>query len=287
MHLTNESTIKELMRRHGLRFSKTMGQNFIVNPSVCPRMAELGGASKEVGVLEIGPGIGVLTRELAQRAGKVVALELDRGLIPLLGETLADFDNVRVLSGDAMKMNLPALLQEHFAGMRVVVCANLPYYITSPMLMKLLEDRLAVDSITVMVQKEAAARICAPFPSRQAGAITAAVNYYSDPAVLFPVSRGSFLPAPNVDSAVIRLNVRPPKIAVIDEKLLFAVIRGSFAQRRKTILNSISAALGLEKSLLRSALLAAGVAESSRAEQLSLEQFACISGALRLLLPGS
>ena len=286
MQLTNETTIKDLMRRHGLRFSKTMGQNFIINPSVCPRMADLGGVTDAVGVLEIGPGIGVLTRELAQRARKVVALELDRGLIPLLGETLADFDNVRVISGDAMKTDLAALLEEHFAGMRVVVCANLPYYITSPVLMKLLEDRLAVDSITVMVQKEAAARICAPFPSRQAGAITAAVNYYSAPSVLFPVSRGSFLPAPNVDSAVIRLDVRPPIVALEDEKLFFAVVRGSFAQRRKTVLNSISAALGLEKSTLRSALLTAGIAENSRAEQLSLEQFARISDALSLLQQG-
>lgn len=272
--LTDPAVIKELLQRHGFSFSRALGQNFIINPSICPRMAELGGAAPEVGVLEIGPGFGVLTAELCRRAKKVVAIELDDRLPPILAETLAEFRNVTIVSGDAMTLNLPALLEEHFAGMPVVVCANLPYYITSPIIMRLLEEPLPIRSLTVMVQKEAAQRITAAPGTRECGAISAAVWYYSTPRLLFPVSRGSFLPAPAVDSAVIRLDLPqelPPDTPPKED--FFAVVRAGFGQRRKTMLNSLAAGLRWEKERVRAVLAAAEIAESARAEQITLEQW--------------
>lgn len=282
-NLTNPSVIRGLMARHGMRFSKKMGQNFLINPSVCPRIAELGGAGPDVGAIEIGPGIGVLTAELASRCRKVVAIELDRRLPPILAETLADFDNVRVLNADVLEVDLRALMEEHFPGMDVIVCANLPYYITSPVIMRLLEGRLTppLRAVTVMVQKEAAARICAPLPSRQAGALTVAVAYYSEPRVLFDVSPGSFLPAPDVQSSVIRLDLRSaPPVDAVDEALFFRVVKAAFAQRRKTILNGLAAGFNLSKPELSARLEAAGVSPAARAEQLRLEDFAAVANSL-------
>lgn len=277
--LTDRGVIRNVMERHGFTFSKSLGQNFIVNPSVCPRIAQEGGAAPGVGVIEIGAGIGVLTAELARRADKVVCVEIDRRLLPILAETLAEFSNITIVNADVMKTDLAALIAREFPGMEVVVCANLPYYITSPILMSLLEQRLPIRSITVMVQKEAAQRICAQPGTRDSGAITAAVRYYSQPRVLFPVSRGSFLPAPEVDSAVIRLDLHPtPPVAVADEATLFRVIRGAFGQRRKTVLNTLSAALKLPKEETRALLEQAGVPATARAEALTLEQFAAIAG---------
>ncbi len=278
--LTDIGYIRDLLERHGFHFSKKLGQNFLVNPSVCPRMADACGADKDSGVLEIGPGIGVLTRELAERAGKVVAIELDDRLPPVLAETLAEQDNVEIVSGDCLKIDLHRLLAEKFGDQPVAVCANLPYYITSPIIMSLLESRLPVTSITVMVQKEAAQRLCAQVGTREAGAVTLAVQYYAEAETLFTVSRGSFLPAPNVDSAVIRLTVRQtPPCAVKDEGALFRLIRAGFGQRRKTLLNSLSSA-GYGKQMLAAALEAAKVPATARAEQLTLVQFAAIADAL-------
>ena len=277
--LTDRGVIRDVMERHGFTFSKSLGQNFIVNPSVCPRIAQEGGAAPGVGVIEIGAGIGVLTAELARRADKVVCVEIDRRLLPILAETLAEFSNITIVNADVMKTDLAALIAREFPGMEVVVCANLPSYITSPILMSLLEQRLPIRSITVMVQKEAAQRICAQPGTRDSGAISAAVRYYSQPRVLFPVSRGSFLPAPEVDSAVIRLDLHPtPPVAVADEATLFRVIRGAFGQRRKTVLNTLSAALELPKEETRTLLEQAGVPATARAEALTLEQFAAIAG---------
>jgi len=278
--LTNPQYIKSLMKKHGVRFSKGLGQNFIVNPDVCPEMASLSGSGEGVGALEIGPGVGVLTRELALSCEKVACVEIDPSLLPVLAETMAPFPNVEVIRGDVLKTDLHALIGERFPGLDVIVCANLPYYITSPILMHLLESRLPVKSITVMVQKEAAQRICAPLPSRQAGAITAAVHYYSVPRLLFPVAKESFLPPPKVDSAVIRLDVRSqPAVAVNREALLFRIIRGAFAQRRKTIHNSLAAALSMDKSAVAGLLAGAGVSLTARPEALSLEEFAAIANA--------
>lgn len=276
--LSDIGTIRQILSRHGFNFSKALGQNFLINPSVCPRMAEESGAGPGMGVIEVGPGIGVLTCELAQRADKVVAIELDKRLPPVLEETLAEFDNVKIINGDVLKVNINQIIREEFEGMPVCVCANLPYYITSPVIMRLLEERLPVTSLTVMVQKEAADRICALPGTRAAGAISVAVRYYAEPEVLFKVSRGSFMPAPNVDSAVIRLNVRQiPAVDVQDEKQFFAVIKAAFGQRRKTVQNSLCAGLSIAKDSVTKALTAAGIPLTARAEQLTMEQFAGLS----------
>lgn len=259
-NLTDPAVVKEILQRHGFHFSKKLGQNFIINPAVCPRMAELGGAAPGVGALEIGPGFGVLTAELARRAEKVVAIELDDRLPPILRETLAEFDNVTVVQGDAMAIDLTELIRQDFSGMEVIICANLPYYITSPLLMRLLELRLPVKAITVMVQREAAERITATPGSRECGAISAAVWYYSEPKRLFGVSRGSFLPAPEVDSTVMRLDLRQqPPFALPNEADYFAVVRAAFGQRRKTILNTLSSGLGLSKEMTRALLAEADI----------------------------
>ena len=273
--------IKRIMEDSGFTFSKALGQNFLVNPSVCPRMAELCGATKETGVIEVGPGVGVLTNELCKVAKKVVAIELDPRLPEILKKTLADHDNVKVVSGDVMKIDLHKLIEEEFEGMDVMVCANLPYYITSPVIMKLLEERLPIKALTVMVQKEAADRLCAQMGTRQTGAVTAAVRYYSEPKLLFKVSAGSFMPAPKVDSAVIRMDIHgETPVSVGDEKLFFRVVRGAFSQRRKTVTNSLSSLLSLEKSKILSACEKSGVSPMARAEALSMEEFAALTNAI-------
>lgn len=276
--LSDIGTIKDILSRHGFNFSKGLGQNFLINPSVCPKMAELSSAGEGVGVIEIGPGIGVLTQELCERADKVVAVEIDQRLIPVLEETLGEYDNLKVINDDVMKLDLKKLIEDEFNGLKVVVCANLPYYITSPVIMKLLEDRLPIESITVMVQKEAAQRICAEVGSRESGAVTVAVNFYSKPEMLFSVSAGSFMPAPKVDSAVMKLSVyEKPLFELEDEKKFFTVVKAAFAQRRKTVLNSISSSLGLEKGAVNEILSESGVNPQARAEKLSMEDFAEIS----------
>ena len=279
--LSDIAVIRDVLGRHGFHFSKSLGQNFLVNPGVCPRMAEECGAGPESGVLEIGPGIGVLTAELARRAGRVVSIELDQRLLPVLDETLEEFSNVKIVNGDVMKVDLHALLREEFPGMQVAVCANLPYYITSPVIMRLLEEKLPVTSLTVMVQKEAAERLCAAPGTRQCGAVSAAVRYYAEPRLLFGVGRGSFLPQPNVDSAVIRFDIldRPP-VEVDSEKDFFALVKAAFGQRRKTVANSVSALLGLSKDRVQRACERAGVSPTARAEQLTMEELAALSRAI-------
>ncbi|MBQ4396155.1 MAG: 16S rRNA (adenine(1518)-N(6)/adenine(1519)-N(6))-dimethyltransferase RsmA [Clostridia bacterium] len=278
-NLSDIGTIKDIMQRHGFSFSKGLGQNFLINPSVCPRMAEQCGADARTGVLEIGPGIGVLTAELARRARKVAAVELDDRLLPVLDETLRDFDNVRVVHGDVMKLDLAALIAECFADCeKVAVCANLPYYITSPVIMMLLESRLPVSAITVMVQKEAADRLCAGVGSRESGAVTVAVHYYAEPELLFKVSRGSFMPSPNVDSAVIRLSVREePAVDVGDEGVFFGMVRAGFSQRRKTLANSLTSGGFLKREEAARALADAGIPANTRIEALDMGQLANLS----------
>lgn len=279
--LSDLSTMREILSRHGFTFSKALGQNFLINPSVCPRMAELCGANAESGVLEIGPGMGVLTRELAKRSKKTVAVELDTRLLPVLAETLADYPNASVVQGDVMKLDLHQLLQQEFSGMQVAVCANLPYYITSPVIMKILEEKLPITALTVMVQKEAADRICAKPGTRACGAVSAAVQYYAEPEILFQVSRGSFMPAPNVDSTVIRLNVRPqPPVELHSEETFFRLVKAAFGQRRKTALNAVSAGMGLPKAQVAEAMERAGIAPNARAEQMTLEMLASFSNEL-------
>jgi len=279
--LSNISTVKSVMAKHHMDFSKSLGQNFLVNPAVCPRIAEEGILGEEYGVIEIGTGIGVLTNELAKRAKKVVGIEIDERLLPILEETLADHSNIKIIHADVMKTDLKAVIAEEFGEMPVCLCANLPYYITSPVLMKLLEERLPIDAITVMVQKEAADRLCALPGTRECGAVSFAVRYYSEPEVLFPVSRGSFLPPPKVDSAVIRLNVRPQDSVERElEPFLFKLVRTAFSQRRKTLVNPVSGQLGFSKQQVREALDAAGLKPTARAEELTFDRFAALARAL-------
>lgn len=279
--LSDPKALGELLRRHGIRLQKGLGQNFLINPSVCPRMAEACGAENCAGVLEIGPGVGVLTRELSKIAKKVVAVELDKKLLPVLSETLSGCPNVEIVQGDVLKLNLSRLIAEKFGGGPICVCANLPYYITSPVIMALLEGGLPLTTVTVMVQKEAARRLCAPPGVRECGAVSVSVHYRSRPRILFEVGRGSFLPPPSVDSAVIQFELlREPPIRVRDEDVFFKVARGAFAQRRKTAANSLSGALRLDKGLIEARLLEAGLPANIRAEQLSLSQFGALSNAL-------
>lgn len=279
--LTDISYVKAVLSKHGFTFSKALGQNFLVNPSVCPKMAQMCGCGDRVGAIEIGPGAGVLTAELAKTAYKVTAVELDKRLLPVLEETLAQYNNVKVINADAMKLDFVKLIEEEFGGGEVVICANLPYYITSPVIMRLLEERLPINSLTVMVQKEAAERICAEPGTRESGAISAAVHYYSDPELLFKVSAGSFLPAPKVDSAVIRLNIlKEPSVAVDDEKMFFRVVKAAFSQRRKTLANSLSSGLSVPKAEVTALLKKAGIKENARAEEMTMADFAAITRAV-------
>lgn len=273
--LSNIGVIQDVLRRHGFTFSKALGQNFLVNPSVCPRMAEMSGADENTGIIEIGTGIGVLTAELAKRAKKVVCIELDTRLLPVLDETLAEFDNVEIINEDIMKVDLAQLIKDKFEGMRVCVCANLPYYITSPVIMLLLESGLPFHAVTVMVQKEAADRLCAEVGTRESGAVTVAVQYYAEAEKLFSVSRGSFMPSPNVDSAVIRLTLRSEKgAAVTNEKKFFRMVRSAFSQRRKTAVNGISSGMSIPKAEVAEALVRAGLSEKARVESLKMEELA-------------
>lgn len=281
MNLTNIGTVKEILSRHGFSFSKGLGQNFIINPDICPKIAESGNACKGFGVLEIGTGIGVLTAELAKRADKVTAVEIDTRLLPILEETLADFDNVKIINEDVMKCDLHKLIEEEFGGLRVAVCANLPYYITSPIIMMLLESRLPIESITLMVQKEAAQRLCAKVGTRESGAITVGVNYYGTVKNLFGVSRGSFMPAPNVDSAVIRIDLNGEhRLDEESERFFFRVVKAGFSQRRKTLANSLASVMGIPKDRVYSALTGLGLPEAARIEQLDMEQLIALSAEL-------
>lgn len=280
-NLSNISVIRDVLSRHGFSFSKGLGQNFLINPTVCPRMAEQGNAQPGWGMIEIGAGVGVLTAELARRADKVVCIEIDSRLLPILDETLAEFNNIKIVNEDVLKVDLHKLISEEFPDMPVAVCANLPYYITSPIIMSLLESRLPISSLTVMVQKEAAQRICAQPGSREVGAVSIAVRYYCEPKVLFQVSRGSFMPSPDVDSTVIRLDIRKePAVAVDVEENFFKVVKAAFSQRRKTLSNTLSSGLGISKAQAAELLDRANVPANLRAEQLTMQQFADISNAL-------
>lgn len=280
-NLSQISTIKTILEKHGFSFSKALGQNFLINPSVSPRMAEMSGADENTGVIEIGPGIGVLSVELAKISKKVISIEIDKRLIPILSETLKDFDNIQVINSDILKLDLSKLIEDNFKGMDIVVCANLPYYITTPIIMKLLEERLPIKSITVMVQKETAQRLCAEAGTREVGAVTIGLRYYSNPEILFNVSRESFMPSPDVDSSVIKLNVHDnPPINVLDEKFFFRLVKSCFSKRRKTITNCITSDFNISKQELTELLEQCGLSKSIRAEQLTMKDFEVISNTL-------
>lgn len=281
-NLSDINVIKSVMGKHGVTFNKGLGQNFLVDPGVCPAMAEAANLNENTCVIEIGPGVGVLTAELAKRAGKVLSFELDNRLLPVLKETLSDFDNVEIINQDVMKADLPSIIGEKCKGMEIAVCANLPYYITSPVIMLLLESKLPLKSITVMVQKEAADRLCAEVGSRDGGAVTVAVNYYAESEKLFFVPKESFLPPPKVNSEVIRLTVRKePPVKIDDEKFFFKVVKAAFSQRRKTAENSISSGLNIPKAEVAEALEKAGLEKTIRAEKITMDDFSNISRLLK------
>ena len=278
MNLADINTIRSLLDKSGFSFKKSLGQNFLIDPDVCPAMAAAA-CDKDTGVIEIGPGIGVLTAELSKTAKRVVAVELDERLKKILPLTLADCKNAEIIYGDIMKMDIKKLIVEKFSDCaKIAVCANLPYYITSPIVMGLLESRLPADNITVMVQKEAAERLCAEVGTRDAGAVSVAVSYYSEPEILFEVPRTCFMPSPKVDSAVIKLKIREkPPVSVNSEEHFFRLVKACFAQRRKTLVNTVSNTTGTEKEAIKKALESLGLPETVRSEQLSLNNLAELS----------
>ena len=282
-NLCDINTVERLLKKNGFKFSKALGQNFLIDESVCPRMAEALEADGNTGVLEIGAGIGVLTKELCKAAKKVVSVELDKRLYSVLSETLGNYGNFELVEGDIMKLDLNALIKEKFSDCsKVKVCANLPYYITSPVIMLLLEKTLPIDEIEVMVQKEAAERLTAKLGTRNAGAISAAVEYRGEAELLFEVGKESFMPSPKVDSAVIKINLYDnPKYEVESEKEFFALIRAAFAQRRKMLINSVSSTLGIPKKRIETALYELGLDNNVRAEAHTMNDFVKLYGFLK------
>ncbi len=275
--LSDPAVIKRILSEAGFSFKKSLGQNFLIDGSVCPEMASAACEDGEKFALEIGPGIGVLTAELARCFERVTAIELDERLRPVLKKTLSFANNTEIVFGDAMKLDLRSLIEQRAGGRKVAVCANLPYYITSPLIMLLLESKLPITSITVMVQKEAAERICAEVGTRESGAVTVAVRYFSEPEILFEVPREAFMPSPNVDSAVIKLKIRTaPPISVADERAFFAFVKAAFGQRRKTVVNSLSSLGGYARDDIRTALSSNGIREDIRAEALGMEELASV-----------
>ena len=281
MDLCNITEIKALLARHGFHFSKAKGQNFLTQSWVPQNIVLEAGIDEGCGVLEVGPGVGPLTQQLCRHAKKVVAVEIDRTLQPVLAETMAGNENLEIIFGDILKTDIPALVREEFAGLRPMACANLPYCITTPVLAALLESR-AFEAVTVMVQKEVAQRICARAGTADYSAFTVFCQYYAVPELLFDVPPSCFIPQPKVTSAVLRLNVRTePVCEITSEKMFFRVVKAAFAQRRKTLLNALSSGFGeLSKEALSELLTGCGLAPSVRGETLDIPAFARIANAL-------
>ena len=292
MNLCDINTVKRLMSKYGTGTKKGFGQNFLINPDVPYNIAEASYTyhkakypNGKIAALEIGPGIGSLTSELCQAYDKVLAIEIDKTLIPILGETLGEYDNIEIINDDFLKLNLDEILEKHLGECTISVCANLPYYITTPIIMALLENARRENgackftSITVMVQKEVAARLCATPKDSDYGAITASINYYGEARKLFDVSPDNFLPAPKVTSSVVRIELYDePKYKVENEKMLHRVIAGAFAQRRKTLLNSLSSSFGeFSKEQISKIIEALGFDINIRGERLSIEDFCHLS----------
>ena len=280
MDLCDRNDIQALLARHGFRFAKALGQNFLIEGWVAEDIAAASGADAGTGVVEVGPGIGSLTTQLARRAGKVVSVELDRRLYPVLAETMAEHPNFTLVEGDVMQLSLPALVQEHLSGLRPVLCANLPYNITTPVLTALV-DIPAIESITVLIQKEAAQRLTSAKGSAD-GAFPLRLQYEMETECLFDVPPEKFLPAPKVTSTVLRcVRRKEPPVAVRDEAFFFRVIKGAFLLRRKTLSNSLSAALpGWDKAAIADAIAVCGLPASVRGEALTLTEFAALTDAL-------
>lgn len=282
MNLTNPETIKRIMDGLGIKFNKALGQNFLIDQSVLDSAIEASGINDTYGVIEVGPGIGTLTAELSKHAGKVVAIELDRKIADYLKKAFSLYGNVEIIQGDALKTDLSELIKTYFQGMPVAVVANLPYYITTPVIMKFLEDDLPLDSVTVMIQKEVAERIAAEAGSKDYGAISVSAQYYSTPEIIRTVPPESFMPPPKVTSAIIKLDIKNhKKPAVSDEKTLFKTVKAAFGQRRKTLANALSSVFDITKPELESIIQDVTGSEKIRGEQLNLGQFIQISEKLK------
>ena len=281
--LSNPQRTIEVIKKYEFCFQKKFGQNFLIDGHVLDKIIAGAGVTKDDMVLEIGPGIGTMTQYLAEAAGKVVAVEIDRNLLPILQETLADYDNVKVIHADVLSLDLEKLVQEENGGRPIKVLANLPYYITTPIIMALFEQHVPLANVTVMVQKEVAARMKSGPGSKDYGALSLAVQYYAEPYIVANVPCNCFMPRPNVDSAVIRLTrYEEPPVQVKDEKMLFKIIRASFNQRRKTLQNGLnnSSELNFTKDQIAAAIAEAGFSPSVRGEALTLEQFAKLTDIL-------
>lgn len=284
MDLCNVNELKSLLARHGFRFSKSMGQNFLIAPWVPERIVREAAVDESCGILEIGPGVGVLTRALCAQAGRVVSVELDRALLPVLDETLDGCANVQIVPGDILKLDIKALAAERLSGLRPCVCANLPYNITTPVLTALLEAK-CFTRLTVMVQREVAQRICARPGTKDYGAFSVFCQYHAGCEMLFDVPPECFLPAPKVTSCVVSLTpLAVPAVEIADEKAFFTLVRAAFAQRRKTLLNALTAVYGSRypKDALRERIVSCGLGPDVRGERLGLEDFAALTDALRL-----
>lgn len=283
--LGNARNTIEILQKHHFNFQKKFGQNFLIDGNILEKIVDAAQITEDDCVLEIGPGIGTMTQYLAERAKSVIAVEIDKNLIPVLQETLSPYDNVKVIHDDILKVDIDRIVQEENGGKPIKVAANLPYYITTPIIMALFENHIALRSITIMVQKEVADRMQAMPGTKDYGALSLAVRYYAKPEIIMKVPASCFMPRPNVDSAVIRLTrYEKPLVEAVDENWLFAVIRASFNQRRKTLLNGLSNAgnLGISKEKIAEAIAQMGLSPKVRGETLTLEQFIELSNYLFL-----
>lgn len=280
--ISSPKNIREIINKYGFRFSKSLGQNFLIDKNILEKIVEIAEITKKDCVIEVGPGIGSLTRYIAEAAKFVVAIEIDKALIPILKDTLKEYSNIEIINKDILKIDLHKLIEEKFQNQTVKVVANLPYYATTPIIMKFLEERIPVESLTVMVQKEVAQRMQAKPGTKDYGSLSIAVQYYTNPGILLRVSPSVFIPQPNVESAVVKLEVlKEPKVYVQREDLFFALIRDAFGKRRKTILNALSTGdLKLDRNLLKKILDKSDIEENRRGETLSIEEYALLSNNL-------
>ncbi len=280
--ISSPKKTKEIINKYKFRFSKSLGQNFLIDQNILEKIVDLANISKEDFVIEVGPGIGSLTQYIAEAAKSVVAIEIDKNLIPILKDTLKDYTNIEIINEDILKTDLHKLIKEKFQNKTVKVIANLPYYVTTPIIMKFLEEKVPIDSLTIMIQKEVAQRMQAKPGTKDYGSLSIAVQYYSNPEILLKVPPSVFIPQPNVDSTVIKLEIlKEPKVYVEREDLFFALIKDAFGKRRKTLLNALSSGdLKLDKDLLRNILNESNIEESRRGETLTIEEYAFLSNNL-------
>lgn len=280
--LYSPNVTKEVIERHGFRFSKSLGQNFLIDGNIIEKICDGAHINENDGIIEIGPGIGTLTQQLCERAGKVISIELDKNLLPILDETLGDYNNVEVIHGDVLKIDLHQIIKEKLQGKNIKVVANLPYYITTPIIMKLLEEKLDIDKIVVMIQKEVAERMHAVPGNKDYGALSVAVQYYSNPEIIVNVPKNVFMPKPNVDSAVIMLDInKDPKVEVSNTKIFFDVVKAAFGKRRKTLLNALSSGnLKVNKEEIQDILNRCDIHSQRRGETLSIDEFAKLANSI-------